>query len=111
MTGNGDAQQLEKLEAALTGMRPQPTPATASMVDDIIGLAEAQAEQAEAAAKYILEHAQFIHGACLGHAEKTRADAAHFASNLLAAEQRKMAELARIMGKLGAAGRGQAGPG
>ena len=115
MATNGDAQQLEQVERAITGLRAVTAPAAVNVADDIMGLAEAQAAQAEAqaaqaeaVAKYVLEHAQFVHAACLGHAEKTRADAQktradarHFAANLLAAERRKMAELEKIMGKTG----------
>lgn len=101
MAGNGDAtQQLDKIERAITGMRATPAPVAQDTADDIMSMAEVQAGHAEAVAKYILEHAQFLHEVCTAYAKKERADAAHFAANLMAAEERKSAELRRILGKV-----------
>jgi hypothetical protein len=101
MAGNGDAtQQLDKIEQAITGMR-QPAPRVAAELGaDIMGMAEEQAQQAEAAAKYIMDHAHFLHEACTAYAREERAKAAHFAANLLAAEERKAGELRKLMGKI-----------
>jgi phage host-nuclease inhibitor protein Gam len=101
MAGNGDAtQQLDKIERAITGLRQTVPRVAAELGADIMGMAEEQAQQAEAAAKYIMDHAQFLQEACLAHAQQVRAGAAHFADNLLAAEERKSAELRKLMGKL-----------
>ena len=103
--GNG-AQELEKLEAAITAARPRPkTSAEMSEVvwdaGTIVEFAEADARQAEALGRYLLEHGQYQHDACMDYARRKRAGAAELSATLEASDRRRTDEREKIMGKTG----------
>ena len=104
MATNGNSsttQQLEHLEAAITGARPAPAKVEAQeLANDLLRIAEAQAECKLSAARYVLEHAQYLHDLCSADAKQTLAKEREFVGHVLAAEERKMAELRRILGKI-----------
>ena len=107
MAGNGDAQRLEKLAVAIMGNQAGPvattnstTDATTSTADDVVARVEAAAELVREAGRYASSHGQYLDEISAAFAERLQAMTSEYASNLLAAEERKMAELRKIMGKL-----------
>lgn len=102
--GNG-AQELEKLEAAITAARPRPKVPTEvpEQIDagTIVAFAEALAERVTAAGRYAREHGAYIDEVSIAFARQLQAEAQQYAESLLASERRKMAELEKIMGKTG----------
>jgi hypothetical protein len=102
MAGNGDAERLEKLALAITGNAPAPMPAAGPTVatDDVVARVEAAAELVREAGRYASDHGQYLDEISAAFAERLRAMTSEYARNLLAAEERKMADLRRIMGKL-----------
>lgn len=111
MAGNGDAQQLEKLEAALTGaqasaredgrLRPNvPAPVPEAASDDVVARVDAAAELCREVGRYASDHGQYLDQISAAFAERLQAMTAEYAANMLAAEERKMAELRKILGKI-----------
>ena len=101
--GNG-AQELEKLEAAITAARPRPKPQVPEEAVDagtIVAFAEALAERVTSAGRYAREHGAYIDEVSIAFAKQLQAEAEQYAASLLASERRKMAELEKIMGKTG----------
>ena len=94
-------RNLSNLEAAITGARPAPAKVEAQeLANDLLRIAEAQAECKLSAARYVLEHAQYLHDLCTADAKQSLAKEREFVGHVLAAEERKMAELRRILGKI-----------
>jgi hypothetical protein len=100
----GDAERLEKLALAITGngnaAAPMPTTGPTVATDDVVARVEAAAELVREAGRYASDHGQYLDEISAAFAEKLRAMTSEYARNLLAAEERKMAELRKIMGKL-----------
>jgi hypothetical protein len=101
MSSNGDAQRLEKLEAAITGtqtaMMPVPDSAAA---DDVVARVEAAAQLCRDVGRYARDHGQYLDEISVAFAERLQDMVKEYATNLMAAERRKMAELEKIMGKI-----------
>jgi phage host-nuclease inhibitor protein Gam len=103
MATNGNSsttQQLETLEAALTGARRVPAPVAESSTDDVVARVDAAAELCREVGRYASDHGRYLDEISAAFAERLQAMTAEYASNMLAAERRKMAELERILGKL-----------
>jgi hypothetical protein len=105
MAGNGDAQRLEQIERAVMGARrPDSVEATNSTTnstaDDVVARVDAAAELCREAGRYAREHGAYLDELSTAFADKLRAMTADYASNMLAAEERRMAELRRILGKI-----------
>jgi hypothetical protein len=100
--GNGDAQHLEKLELAIRGTEAamMPVPDSGASPDDVVARVEAAAELCRSVGKYASDHGQYLDQISTAFAERLREMTKEYASNLLAAERRKMAELEKIMGKI-----------
>lgn len=102
MAGNGgDLRQMEKLEQALTGPRSMaPAPTAEGTADDVMTNVAAMAQLCRELGRYAREHGQFIGEICEAFARQEEERGREFAERLLAAEERKMGELRRFMGKL-----------
>ena len=101
--GNG-AQELEKLEAAITAARPRPkTPVCKMPIDagTIVAFAEALAERVTAAGRYAREHGAYIYEVSIAFAKQLQAEAEQYAASLLASERRKMADSRRSWARPG----------
>jgi hypothetical protein len=100
MSSNGDAQRLEKLEAAITGTQAiMPAPDSAA-ADDVVARVEAAAQLCRDVGRYARDHGQYLDEISVAFAEQLKDMVKDYASNLMAAEQRKMADLQKIMGKI-----------
>jgi len=102
MSTNGDAQRLEKLEAAITGATQaiMPAPDSAAAADDVVARVEAAAQLCRDVGRYARDHGQYLDEISVAFAEQLQEMVKDYASNLMAAEQRKMADLQKIMGKI-----------
>jgi hypothetical protein len=97
--GNGDAQ-LAKLEAALTGAQQIPAPVPEATTDDVVARVDAAAELCREVGRYARDHGAYLDEHSTAFADKLRVMTADYARNMLAAEERRMAELRRILGKI-----------
>jgi hypothetical protein len=99
--GNGDAQRLEKLEVAIRGTEAamMPAPDTAA-ADDVVARVEAAAELCRSVGKYASDHGQYLDQISTAFAERLQEMVKDYATNVMAAERRKMSELEKIMGKI-----------
>jgi len=107
--GNGSEAQLQSLEEALTGMRRVPAPAastnsttvaTNSTTDDVVARVDAAAELCREVGRYAKDHGAYLDEISTAFAAKLQQMTAEYAANMLAAEERRMAELRRILGKI-----------
>lgn len=99
--GNGSTtQQLEHLEAAITGARRVPAPVAEAASDDVVARVDAAADLCREAGRYAKDHGAYLDEISTAFADKLRAMTAEYASNMLAAEERRMAEVRRILGKI-----------
>jgi hypothetical protein len=100
--GNGDAQRLEQVERAITGTIGQNRPAAveAPNGDDVVARVDAAAELCREAGRYAKDHGAYLDELSTAFADKLRAITVEYARNMLAAEERRMAELRRILGKI-----------
>lgn len=111
MAGNGDAQRLEQLERAIMGVHPMQNQAARPPAgeiasppnvptDDVVARAEAVGALCREAGRYARDHGAYIDEISQAFADRLQTMTADYAKNLLAAEERKMAKLREIMGKL-----------
>jgi hypothetical protein len=103
MATNGNSsttQQLETLEAALTGARRVPAPVAEAASDDVVARVDAAAELCREAGRYAKDHGAYLDEISTAFAAKLQQMTAEYAANMLAAEERRMAELRRILGKI-----------
>jgi hypothetical protein len=99
--GNSSATQtqLEKLEATITGGRV-PSPVVDTTSDDVVARVDAAAELCREVGRYASDHGRYLDEISAAFAERLQAMTKEYAANMLAAEERKMAELRRILGKI-----------
>ena len=101
--GNGDAQ-LRELEIALTSGRPLPksvaTAVSEPATDDVVARVDAAAELCREVGRYASDHGRYLDEISAAFAERLQAMTKEYAANMLAAEERKMGELRRILGKI-----------
>ena len=98
--GNGSDAQLANLEAALTGARRVPAPVAEATSDDVVARVDAAAELCREVGRYASDHGRYLDEISAAFAERLQAMTKEYAANMLAAEERKMAELRRILGKI-----------
>jgi hypothetical protein len=101
MANNGDAQRLEALAVALRDPPMDVAPASAEATDSVVMRVDAAAQLCREVGRYAREHGEFLHKISTAYAAKLEEMTEEYAQHLLEAEGRKMAELKRIMGKLG----------
>jgi len=101
MANNGDAQRLAQLEVAIRGTEAvtMSAPDSAS-TDDVVARVEAAAELCRCVGKYASDHGQYLDQISVAFAEQLQQMVKDYATNVMAAERRKMQELERIMGKI-----------
>ena len=97
--GNSSQQALEKLEATITGGRV-PSPVVDTTSDDVVARVDAAAELCREVGRYASDHGRYLDEISAAFAERLQAMTKEYAANMLAAEERKMAELRRILGKI-----------
>lgn len=98
--GNGSEAQLASLEAALTGARRVPAPVAEATTDDVVARVDAAAELCREVGRYASDHGRYLDEISTAFAAKLQQMTAEYARNMLAAEERRMAELRRILGKI-----------
>ena len=103
MATNGNSSttqtQLEKLEATITGGRV-PSPVVDTTSDDVVARVDAAAELCREAGRYASDHGALSRRDQRGLCRQLQAMTKEYAANMLAAEERRMAELRRILGKI-----------
>ena len=101
MATNGNAELMQQIAKTLdTQPTPRPTADQKISSDDVVARVEAVSELVLEAGRYASNHGQYVDQISTTFAQRLQAMTSEYASQLLAAEERKMSELRKIMGKL-----------